>query len=162
MFHVKIQVDALCMFQENTWKSTFHPTFQSFQPKHTDRLCISYSDDRSESLAIACSVIHHQLCASGFPHSKIILDYFPLVETFILMRGTFPPEEFLFGTKLREIPWKLAFDLATSTSWVVIGAKKACYMADHGGYKFIAYPRHILPHILNLRNNSWCPHMIVP
>ena len=27
-------------------------------------------------------------------------------------------------------------------------------MADHGGYKFIAYPRHILPHILNLRKDS--------
>ena len=79
---------------------------------------------RSESLAIACSVIHHQLCASGFPHSKIILNYFPPVETFLLMRGTFPLEEFLFVTKLREISWKLAFDLATSTSWVVIGAKK--------------------------------------
>src|ERR1700691_4974036 len=79
---------------------------------------------RSESLAIACSVIHHQLCASGFPHSKIMLNYFLLVETFVLMRGAFPLEEFLFGAKLREIFWKLAFDLATSTGWVVIGAEK--------------------------------------
>jgi hypothetical protein len=26
-----------------------------------------------------------------------------------------------------------------------------CCTADHGGYKFIAYPRHILPHILTGR-----------
>ena len=25
------------------------------------------------------------------------------------------------------------------------------HTADHGGYKFIAYPRHILPHILSLQ-----------
>jgi hypothetical protein len=31
------------------------------------------------------------------------------------MRETFPLEEFLFGAKLREIFWKLALDLATST-----------------------------------------------
>ena len=43
---------------------------------------------------------------------------------FILLRGTFPQEEFLFGAKLREIFWKLAFDLAMSTGWVVIGAEK--------------------------------------
>jgi hypothetical protein len=66
----------------------------------------------------------HQLCASGFPQSKIILNYFPLVEMFILKRGTFPLEEFLFGAKLREIFWKLASDLAISSSWVVIGAEK--------------------------------------
>jgi hypothetical protein len=40
------------------------------------------------------------------------------------MRGTFPLEEFLFGTKLREIFWKLAVDLVTNTSWVVIGTEK--------------------------------------
>jgi len=55
--------------------------------------------------------MYHQLCASGFPHSKIILNYFPLVKMFVLMRGTFLLEEFLFGGKLREIFWKLAFDL---------------------------------------------------
>jgi len=32
--------------------------------------------------------------------------------------------------------------------------------ADHSGYKFIAYPWHILPHILSLQNNSWCPHIL--
>jgi hypothetical protein len=68
--------------------------------------------------------MYHQLCASGFPHLKIILNYFPPVETFLLMRGTFPLEGFLFGAKLREIFWKLAFDLAMSAGWVVIGAKK--------------------------------------
>ena len=30
-------------------------------------------------------------------------------------------------------------------------------MADHGGYKFITYVLTILPHILSLQNNSWCP-----
>jgi len=68
--------------------------------------------------------MHHQLCASGFPHSKIILNYFPLVEMFVLMRGTFLLEEIFFGAKLREIFWKLAFNLATSTGWVVIGTEK--------------------------------------
>jgi len=33
-------------------------------------------------------------------------------------------------------------------------------MADHGGYKFIAYVLTILPHILSLQNNSWCPHIL--
>jgi hypothetical protein len=75
--------------------------------------------------------MHHQLCASGFPQSKIILNYFPLVEMFVLMRGTFPLEEFLFGAKLREIFWKLASDLVISSSWVVIGAKKNT-MASNG------------------------------
>src|SRR6267154_490837 len=32
--------------------------------------------------------------------------------------------------------------------------------ADHGGYKFIAYPWHIFPHILSLQNNSWCLHIL--
>jgi hypothetical protein len=32
--------------------------------------------------------------------------------------------------------------------------------ADHGGYKFITYVLTILPHILSLRNNSWCPHIL--
>jgi len=32
--------------------------------------------------------------------------------------------------------------------------------ADHGGYKFIAYVLTILPHILSLQNNSWCPHIL--
>ena len=50
---------------------------------------------------------------------------------FILMRGTFPLEEFLFRAKLREIFWKLASDLAISSSWVVIGAEKNA-MAGNG------------------------------
>src|SRR6202011_2499233 len=38
MFHVKIQVDASCVFQENT----FHLIFQCFQPKHTVLInCVS-------------------------------------------------------------------------------------------------------------------------
>ena len=44
MFHVKTQVDASCMFQENTWENIFHLIFQCFQPKLTDKLCISLSD----------------------------------------------------------------------------------------------------------------------
>jgi hypothetical protein len=40
---------------------------------------------------------------------------------FVLMRGTFPLEEFLFEAKLREIFWMLACDLAISAKWVVIG-----------------------------------------
>jgi hypothetical protein len=43
---------------------------------------------------------------------------------FVLMRGTFPLEEFLFGAKLREIFWMLACDLAISAGWVVIGTEK--------------------------------------
>jgi len=70
------------------------------------------------------SLTHHQLCASIFPHSKTILDYFPLVERFVLMRGTFLLEEFLFEAKLREIFWMLACDLAISARWVVTGTEK--------------------------------------
>jgi hypothetical protein len=51
---------------------------------------------------------------------KIMLDYFPLVEMFVLMRGTFPLEEILFRAKLREIFWMPACDLAISAGWVVI------------------------------------------
>ena len=36
------------------------------------------------------------------------------------------------------------------------GVETRVYTADHGGYKFIAYVLTILPHILSLRNNSWC------
>jgi hypothetical protein len=62
----------------------------------------------------AVSLSYHQLCANSFAHSKIILNYFPLVEMFVLIRGTFPLEEFLFGAKLREIFWMPACDLAIS------------------------------------------------
>jgi len=44
MFHAKTQVDASCMFQENTQKNTFYLIFQCFQPKNIDKLCISLSD----------------------------------------------------------------------------------------------------------------------
>ena len=43
---------------------------------------------------------------------------------FVLMTETFPLEEFLFGTKLREIFWMPACDLAISAGWVAIGTKK--------------------------------------
>jgi hypothetical protein len=70
------------------------------------------------------SLSYHQLCTNSFAHSKIILNYPPLVEMFVLMRGTFSLEEFLFGAKLREIIWMLACNLAISAGWVVIGTKK--------------------------------------
>jgi hypothetical protein len=43
---------------------------------------------------------------------------------FVLMRGTFLLEEFLFEAKLREIFWMPACDLAISAEWVVIGTEK--------------------------------------
>ena len=43
---------------------------------------------------------------------------------FVLITGTFPLEELLFGAKLREIFWMPACDLAISARWVVIGTKK--------------------------------------
>ena len=59
MFHVKTQVDASCMFQENTQKNTFYLIFQCFQPKNLIN-CVSlflmlFYMFRSEPLAIACS-----------------------------------------------------------------------------------------------------------
>jgi len=49
-------------------------------------------------------------------------------------------------------------------SWLVLGTPKKpminlwrSYTADHGGYKFIAYPQHILPHILSL----WTPNIVL-
>ena len=59
MFHAKTQVDASCMFQENTQKNTFYLIFQCFQPKKLIN-CVSlflmlFSMFRSEPLAIACS-----------------------------------------------------------------------------------------------------------
>jgi hypothetical protein len=43
---------------------------------------------------------------------------------FVLMRRTFPLEEFLFGAKLWEIFWMLGCDLAISARWGIIGTKK--------------------------------------
>ena len=76
-------------------------------------------------ISLWCSSLsYHQLCANSFTHSKIIQNYFALVEMFVLMRETFPLEEFLFEAKPREIFWMPACDLAISARWVVIGTEK--------------------------------------
>src|ERR1700735_3345203 len=72
MFHAKTQVDASCMFQENTQKNTFYLIFQCFQPKKLIN-CVSlflmlFSMFRSESLAIACS--DWKFCPEGIRTSS--------------------------------------------------------------------------------------------
>ena len=58
MFHAKTQVDASCMFQENSWENIFHLIFsQNLLINCISLFLMLFSMFRSEPLAIACSVI---------------------------------------------------------------------------------------------------------
>ena len=78
MFHVKTQVDASCMFQENTWENIFHLIFQCFQPKLTDKLCISLSDVifhvqiRTIGHCLQCLLNSIQPCLFMIPNTDIL------------------------------------------------------------------------------------------